>query len=76
MPALIVKASFFALYKMPCVFKARIHPQSNLPCEVKEVAGFKKQAELDPDKCWRESCSLNFKRLFIAIMIVLTIFYL
>ena len=64
---------------MVCVFKGKINPQSNLPSEVKEVAGFKKQAELDPDKCRRErrtSYSLNFEGLSYAIMIVLTFLFL
>ena len=28
------------LYKMACVFKGRINPQSHCPCNLKEVAAF------------------------------------
>ena len=68
--ALLNKASFFALYEMACVFKARINPQSHRPCNLKGVALFFcfvlffKQTELYPGKCQNESqtsYTLNFK---------------
>ena len=37
---LLVKAIFFIFYEMACVFKARINLQSNLNCNLKEVACF------------------------------------
>ena len=48
MPALFLKGFFFALYEMAFVLKARINPQRNRPCNIKEVARFKKQAEPYP----------------------------
>ena len=37
---LLVKAIFFILYEMACVFKARISLQSNPNCNLKEVTTF------------------------------------
>ena len=37
---LLVKAIFFILYEMECVFIARINLQSNPNCNLKEVACF------------------------------------
>ena len=50
---------------MASVFKARINPQSNRPGNLKGVAGFKNQAELEPRKCRSESrtsYTFNFNR--------------
>ena len=45
MPAIQIKVSFFPLYKVACVFNARINPQSNRPCNLKGLVGFWKQAK-------------------------------
>ena len=41
MEALVIKASFFGLWEIACVFKARINPQFHRPGNLKGVAGFK-----------------------------------
>ena len=66
MPALFFTASVFGLYEMPCVFKARINPQPNCPCNIKEVDRFKKKAELYPIKSLSKSrtfYTINFESL-------------
>ena len=39
-PLTLISVSFLGLYEMACVFKARINPLSNRPCNRKEMAGF------------------------------------
>ena len=66
MPALFFTASVFGLYEMACVFKGRINPRPNRPCNIKEVDSFKKQAELYPNKSLTKSrtfYTIDFKRL-------------
>ena len=43
-----MEASFFRLFQMACVFKARINPQFSRAGNLKGVACFKKQAKLYP----------------------------
>ena len=76
MQAFLIKAFSFGLCEMASVFKARMNPQSNRPGNLKGVAGFKKKAELYPEKCRsesRSSCSFNFNRLSNTNATVLTI---
>ena len=57
-------ASVFGLYEMAGIFKARINPRPNRPCNIKEVDRFKKQAELHPNKSLSKSqtfYTINFK---------------
>ena len=60
------KASVFGLHEMACVLKAKINPQPNRPCNIKEADRFKKRAELYPNKRLSKSrafYTINFKRL-------------
>ena len=76
MEALLNEASFFGLFEMACVFKARINSQLNRAGNLKGVAGFKKQTELYPYKCRSMSPTLStfsFNRHFNLNVKVLTI---
>ena len=66
MPAHFFTASVFGLYEMACVLKAKINPQPNRPCNIKEADRFKKQAELYPKKSLSKSrtfYTINFRSL-------------
>jgi len=73
---LLIEAFFFGLCQMVYVFKARINPQFNRAGNLKGVAGFKKQIELDKYKNQSKSptsSTLSFNRLSKSNVKVLTI---
>ena len=72
----LIKAIFFVMYEMACVFKARINLQSNPNCNLNKVTGFYiYMLSYTRESRSRTSYAYNFKRLSDTNLRVLRTFF-